>query len=117
VKEVLLKFFDYEKLYTEANGDCDRMIELFNKSPSLGPNFIVNPHPVRVKVGYSNKALAEYLGLCALRRYENYVYTKEVDLESYLIPPWIPRDVIENNPLVKLTDTKLIFKKETNTWL
>lgn len=104
-------------MYKDAKGDCDTMIKLFNSRPSIGPNFIVNPHLVRVKMGYSSRVLAEYLGLCALRRYENYVYTNEVDLESYLIPPWIPDIVIQDNPLVQLTNTKLIFKKETNQWL
>ena len=112
-----MKFFDYTNLYLQAKGDASTIVKLFNRSPSIGPNFIINPHLIRAGMGFSDRILAEYLGLCALRRYENYVYTKEVDLESYLIPPWIPTTVVQHNPLVQLTDTKLIFKKENNTWL
>lgn len=112
-----MKFFNYEKLYTASQGDCDKLVRLFNRSPSYGPNFIVNPHLIREKMGFSNRVLAEYLGFCALRRYENYVYNKEVDLPSYLIPPWIPIIVVQQNPLITLTESKLIFKKEINLWL
>lgn len=111
-----MKFFDYQQLYLDAGGDSKKIVSLFNKSPSVGPNFIVNPHLVREGLGYSNRILAEYLGLCALRRYDNYVYRNEVDLMSYLIPPWVPDIVVQHNPLVKLTNTKLIFKKEKDLW-
>lgn len=112
-----MKFFDYQKLYEEAKGDCARIIKLFNKSPSIGPNFIVNPYVLRDDLGYSIRARAEYLGLCALRRYDNYIYADEVDLAGYLLPPWIPLIVVQQNPLITLTDTKLIFNKEKDIWL
>lgn len=112
-----MKFFDYQKLYEEAKGDCAKIIKLFNKAPSIGPNFIVNPHVLRDDLGFSVRARAEYLGLCALRRYDNYVYLKEVDLDRHLLPPWIPLIVVQQNPLLKLTDSKIIFKEEKDTWL
>jgi hypothetical protein len=112
-----MKFYDYEKIYWEAKGDSTLIVKLFQQAPSLGPNFIVNPHLVRAGLGYSDRTLAEYLGLCALRRYENYVYLNEVNLERFLIPPWVPEDVVQHNPLVKLTNKQLIFKKEIDLWL
>lgn len=112
-----MKFFDYEKLYRDSKGDCKKLVRLFQTAPSIGPNFILNPELIRAGSGYSDRVFAEYLGLCALRQYNNYVCGNEVDLDRHLIPPWIPHIVVEENPLVQLTNTKLIFKKEINEWL
>lgn len=112
-----MKFFDYQRLYEEAKGDCAKIVKLFLKAPSVGPNFIVNPYPLRDGLGYSYRVRAEYLGLCALRRYENYVYTNEVNLKRYLLPPWVPIIVVQDNPLINLTDEKLIFKEEKDLWV
>lgn len=114
--EFTMKFFDYQKLYEEANGDSERILKLFHKYPSAGPNFIINTHVLRDNMGYSARARAEYLGLCALRRYDNYAYLKQVDLDRYLIPPWVPIQVVQQNPLINLTDSKIIFKEEKDLW-
>lgn len=111
-----MKFFDYKRLYEEAGGDSTKIVRLFQKAPSEGTAFIINPHIVREGMGYSNRVLAEYLGLCALRRYDNYVYFNEVDLPIYLLPPWIPLNVVQENPLIKLTEQKIEFKEEKDLW-
>lgn len=106
-----MKFFDYESIYLAANGDPAKMLEYYREYDT-GKDFIVNPKALVDAFWLSDKLKAEYLGLCALRNYNDYYYDNNVHLGIERIPIWIPVEVIKENPLVKLTDSKLIFLKE-----
>lgn len=113
--------FDFEKIWLLSLGQPHLMIRYFkylylkryDYRSLAGNNFIVNPEIIiRNPYRLSNQQLAEYLGLCALRNYANYQQSKEVNLELEYFPPWIPKQVVEANPLIELNKTKLIFLKE-----
>lgn len=106
-----MQFFNYEEIYIAAHGDSTRMLEIFHQG-TIGDNFIVNPKALVDARWFSDRVKAEYLGICALRNYEDYVYNKDVDLSIDLVPTWVPLDVIKKNPLIKVTETKIILLKE-----
>lgn len=113
--------FDYEKIWLLSLGKPNLILlyfkRIYNKEPKysclIGNNFILNPEVV-IENPYklSKRQLAEYLGLCALRNYAKYQQFKDVDLEMEYFPPWIPRIVVDSNPLIAIDKTKLIFLKE-----
>lgn len=106
-----MKFYSFEKLYLLSHGNPTKILDYF-KDEIEGENFIVNPKALVDAFWVSEQHKAEYLGLCALRNYNDYAINKEVDLDRDLIPDWVPISVIEENPLVTLTETKIIFNKE-----
>lgn len=114
-------FFNYERIYVLAKANPDMIISYFidlAKEPLLnevliGPSFIINEgivvnNPYRL----SKQQLAEYLGILSLRNYADYKFTKDASLDLLLFPPWIPKDVVQTNPLIAITATKLIFSEE-----
>ena len=106
-----MKFFDYEKIFLLSHGKPSLLLEYFQESKE-GINFIVNPRAIVANPWVSDKHKAEYLGICALRSYDDYLNSKQTDLHIDLIPPWVPMQVITENPLIKLTNTKIILLKE-----
>ena len=106
-----MKFYNYERLYLLSHGDPKLLLQYFKEVPQEGNDFIVNPSTV-ADVFISDQFKAEYLGLCALRNYEDYLDREEVDLNRDLIPPWVPIEAIKDNPLIKLTNKKIILQKE-----
>lgn len=106
-----MKIFDYESIYIAAHGSPDKMLELFYRGVP-GPNFILNPKALVEAFWVSIQHKTEYLGLCSFRSYSEYLATGEVDLSLGQLPPWVPIQVVKDNPLVQLTDNKIIFIKE-----
>lgn len=95
--------FDYKKMYISTGGRADYMIEYFKSlKESSGLSFIVNPSVVIENPHKcSTLQLSEYLGMCALRNYGEYLITGIVDLKLALIPNWVPIQVYECHPLLK----------------
>ena len=77
-----------------------------------GINFIVKPEALVDAFWLSDRDKAEYLGICSLRSYDDYINHGDVDLDLDLIPHWVSLDVIKSHPLIKLTETKIILLKE-----
>lgn len=99
--------FDYERLFIAAHGDPDNMLKLF-KRETYGPNFILNP-----EMGVaSSRHKAEYLGFCALRSYTEYLDSGLVDVRLDLVPPHVPLEIVEDNPLLKLTNNSIQLLRE-----
>lgn len=78
--------------------------------PLLGNNFILNPeiivdNPLKL----TDRQLAEYLGICAYRNYAHYLQQKEANLPMEYLPSYIPRSVVEDNPLLAIKQSKIIF--------
>jgi hypothetical protein len=106
-----MKRFDYEKLFILAHGRPSFIVDYYKQS-TTGPNFIVNPRALVEGFWLTDRQKAEYLGICALRSYEDYRFAGETDLSIDSIPSWVPLAVVKENPLIQLTETKLIFLKE-----
>lgn len=106
-----MRNFNYEKIYMAAHGNPTRLLTLFAASTS-GPNFIVNPRELANAFWVPDRLKAEYLGLCSLRSYEQFLYNGTVDLPLLELPPWVPLKVVKENPLVTVTNTHIIFNKE-----
>jgi hypothetical protein len=83
------------------------------KVPSAeNPNFIVNPKALVDAFWVSDLLRSEYLGICSLRSYNDYTMYGDVDLSLDLIPDYVPLEIIKQNPLIKLTETKIKLIKE-----
>jgi hypothetical protein len=106
-----MKFYNYETLWILSHGNPSKLFDYFKKS-TVGDNFIVNPKVLVDSFWLTDRQRAEYLGICALRSYSDYVQNKEVNLTRDFIPPWVPLEVIEKHPLIKLTNTQIILLKE-----
>lgn len=108
-----MKWFNYEKIYLAARGDCSTILKLFREENIPGLNWVLNEEIIlNNPLKLTDRQLAEYLGLCALRNYSDYTLYKSKDLDLYMLPPWIPDIVILENPLITKTKTHLIFEKE-----
>ena len=114
-------FFDYEKIYVLAAGRSDliiRYIKNIKYKPEqykmlLGSSFIVNEGVVIWNSNHlTSQQLAEYIGILSIRSYHNYLVSGDTSLDIQLIYPWIPREVVENNPLIAIKQNKLIFNEE-----
>ena len=116
-----MKFFDYERIYLLARGNSDLIVKLFNRMLTepdahqllVGSSFILNESTI-VNNPYklSNRQLAEYLGILSLRNYAEYKFTNDPSLDMQYVPVWIPRSVIDTNPLIAINKSKIIFKEE-----
>lgn len=114
-------FFDYEKIYVLAAGKSDLIVNYLKNikyKPEQygllqGNSFILNEDVViKNKYHLSSQQLAEYLGILSIRSYNNYLVSGDTSLDIQLIYPWIPREVVETNPLIAIKQNKLIFKEE-----
>lgn len=65
-----------------------------------GYDFIKNPQ-ILYDTSYTLRDRVEYAGICSLRNYEDYASKGILYLHKDLIPPWVPIQIVENNPLVK----------------
>ena len=107
-----MRFFDFEKMYIAAHADPRKILEYFGSPRYIGKNFIVNPKALVDAFWVTDQHKAEYLGICALRSYEDYATHGVVDIRIDDLPPWISLDVIKDNPLVTITDKMIILDKE-----
>ena len=105
-------FYNYELCYILAAGDPTKILKYFEltKNNSESYSFIINPSILKSRK-YSHLQLAEFLGICSLRNYDDYVANKTVDLDRSLIPPWIDVDSL-SNPLIVPTEHKIILSTE-----
>ena len=112
-------WFNYEKLFIASRGDCATIIKLLQEKATTGINWIINDYIVLQNTqGVSIQQLAEYVGLCSLRKYSDYTVYGNKDLDLECVPPWIPSEVIYTNPLLKVTNKQIIFiYEETETCL
>lgn len=109
-----MKFFNYENLYLAARGDPEKMIELFLSGKYPGTDWIVNQKAiVEASKVHSSRHVAEYIGLCSLRSYAEFKQNSNTDFDLDRLPPWIPMEVVTDNPLVAINANKLIFIKES----
>lgn len=111
---VTMTFYNYELCYILAKGNPLDIIEFFNKTKNIstGTSFVLNESAINDD-RYSVVHRAEYLGLCSLRNYTDYVTNKTVKLSLDLIPPWIPIDDIANtNPMIIKKERSIILLKE-----
>jgi|TARA_R110000796_G_scaffold2125_2_gene8540 hypothetical protein len=106
-----VKRFDYEKIFILAHGRPAQMLDYY-KEWSTGPNFIVNPKAIVASFWLTDRQKAEYLGICALRSYEDYKFQGITDLSLGSLPSWVPLTIVKENPLIQITDTQIIFLKE-----
>lgn len=106
-----MKFYNFETLWIISHGNPTRLVEYF-KDSTKGENFMVNPKALVDAFWLTDRQRAEYIGICALRNYSDYIREGEVNLLLDFIPPWIPMEVIENHPLTQLTNTHIILLKE-----
>lgn len=117
--------YDFDKIWLLSGGQPKLMLRYFkylylNRVDYRflkGTNFILNPeivvnNPMRLP----QHKLAEYLGLCALRNYANYQQFKDTDLAMEYFPMYIPRKVVDENPLIAINQSKIIFKYEGNKY-
>ncbi|AUG85250.1 hypothetical protein PONTUS_46 [Vibrio phage Pontus] len=115
--------YDFNKIWLLSGGQPRLMLRYFkylylNRVDFRflkGTNFILNPeivvnNPMRLP----QHKLAEYLGLCALRNYANYQQYREVNLDMEYFPNYIPRQVVDENPLIAINKSKILFKYEEN---
>lgn len=113
--------FDFEKIWLLSLGNPKLILRYFKYlylkkveyQTLKGTNFILKPEII-VKNPYrlSEQQLSEYLGLCALRNFADYKLSGEVNLDMEYVPPWMPKQVLETNPLIALNNSKIIFIKE-----
>lgn len=103
-------FFNYEKLFLASRGDSKTIVTHFKNKSTVGINWVLNEDIILNNIGkVPDKTLAEYIGLCALRNYSDFSLYGSKDLDLYMIPDWIPEQVIQENPFVKITENKLLF--------
>lgn len=111
-------FFDYEKIFLVSKGNSNIMVNLIRRmvdDPDAhrmlnGSSYILNESVIVYNPNkLSNRQLAEYLGLCSLRNYAEYKFSGDSTLDMQQLPPWIPREVIETNPLIVINKSKLNF--------
>jgi hypothetical protein len=114
-------FYDYSKMWILSGGDSKQIVRYFqvvaNKTEGYeiltGDSFILNESVVtKNPLKLNAMALAEYLGLCALRPFKAYKYHGITDLPLELFPSYIPKQVVEESVLVKLEGSKVLFPKE-----
>ncbi len=102
-----MKNFSYEQLFLMSQGDSVNLLKYFKDHHTKGGDYIQNERIVTDNpLNLEDYILAEYLGLCSLRNYP------EKDLSLDLLPPWIPIEVVIENPLIKLKDRTIMFIHE-----
>lgn len=106
-----MKRFNYEKIYLVSLGESTLMLRYFKDCCPYGDNYIKRPeivtgNPLRL----SDQHLAEYLGLCSLRKYP------DSDLPLDYLPKWVPISVVQENPLVTINQNSrtIMFTYEGN---
>lgn len=102
-----MKFFNYEELYLAARGDPEKIVKLFIWRDTYGENWVSNVQSiVEASKKYPALVVAEYIGICSLRP------RGVTTLRISELPPWIPHEVVQNNPLVKVDNGLIKFIKE-----
>lgn len=94
-----------------AHGNPDIMMQLYLLNTG-GDNFLINPKGLETSFWVPNRFKAEYLGFASFRSYDDYKSKGLIDLEISRLPPWVPLQVAQQNPLLTVTDKYIKFNKE-----
>lgn len=111
--------FNYPAIYLLSKGDSSlivkylRAIHYGRYKNLLGLNFLVNPD-VLFDSKYSDRELAEFVGICSLRRLSEYKLSKTTKLHISRVPPWVTKTVVTTNPLISINQPYLEFRTEEN---
>lgn len=114
-------FFDFEKIFLLAKGNSKSIVHLIRRmaenpeanKPLLGMSFIINESTIiDNNRKLSDRQLAEYLGILSFRSYAEYKFTGDPSLDMQYLPTWIPKQVVEENPLIAINKSKLNFIEE-----
>lgn len=106
-----MKLFNYERIFIVSHGVPSKMLKAFNKEKT-GPNFIINQKVLVDSFWLSDRQKAEYLGICALRSYEDYLFGGVTTLSIHSVPKYVPLEIIRENPLITIENEIIIFNKE-----
>lgn len=110
-------FFNYQNLFFLAGSDCQKIVKLIllqekHPIPELhGRNYIRNLEPIKDNQ-YSFRERAEYIGFCSYRTHPVEMFYRKNWLEIADMPPWIPREVIQSNPLITIKNNQIHFPFE-----
>ena len=110
-------FFNYQNLYFMASSDCKKIVKLLllqaqNPIPELhGRSFVRNLEPL-LSDEYSWQEKAEYVGILSYRNHPSEMFYKQYHLNLDDLPPWIPLQVVEENPLVTIEGGRILFPYE-----
>lgn len=109
--------FNYPAIYLLSKGDSTLLVSYLRamskgRYASLkGLNFLVNTSILFDK-RYTDRELAEFVGICSLRRYSDYKHKKQTSLHISRVPPWVPATVVKTNPLISINQPFLEFRTE-----
>ena len=123
-------YFDWKKILEATNGNVADIITImriityritpknyydktfkFYEKNFHGSSFLVNPKELLEKGRtYSDKEVAEYVGVASFRN--SYEYTKTKDTTLDLIFCQVSEDTINQNRLLEIRDGKVHFKYE-----
>jgi len=107
-----MKFYNYELCYILGAGVPKKILYAYKiLEDQGGEDFILNPDAV-LNSNVSDLFKAQYLGLAALRNYDDFAETQKKTLSRSLVPSWINIEELSCNPLLKITDTEIILIKE-----
>jgi len=107
-----MTYFDYEYCYILGAGMPKKILRAFELTKNRrGNDFLINEEGL-LKSKASALHKAQYLGLAALRNYDDYAESQRKTLSRGLIPNWIKLGELETNPLITITETEIILNKE-----
>ena len=110
-------FFNYSNLFFLAGCDCGKIVNLLllqekHPIPELhGRNYIRNLEPIKSE-DYTSRNKAEYIGICSYRNHTDELFYGKTWLDIADLPPWLPLQVVEENPLIKIDKGKILFPHE-----
>ena len=89
----------------------DKTFKFYEKNFG-GSSFLINPDKLLTtgRAQYSDKEVAEYVGVASFRNYHEYVNTNDTTLD--LIFCKVSEDIIRKNRLLEIRDGKVHFKYE-----
>ena len=122
--------FDWEKILRVSKGNVGDVISILriitHKLPTKnykdksfkfyrynygGKSFLLNPEDLLTKGrAFSDKEVAEYVGVASFRNYPMYLQTKDSTLDLLYLP--ISEDTITKNRLLRIEDGKVHFLYE-----
>lgn len=119
--------FNWDKIYDEAKGSVQECVIIFrmivenqvprNKRDRIyryvdkdfsGTSWMLHPDVLLYNAyKYSYREIAEYIGLCALRPFANYVALRDTTL-PVLAMPADPEHILDNNRLLRLDENGFV---------
>jgi hypothetical protein len=128
----MIFFFNIEKLEAKTNNDPEYLVEVLHKAwlgrtipknarekykpiPTVvpGPSFLLNPQELFLDRTTQIVHKAHYIRLAARRDYLLYKLQQQKYLDLILYPD-LNTGIIKQNPLLIISNNKLLFKYEEN---